>query len=81
MEQDFQQGLFGRLSVFHNEAEDLVAATVDNLTSTVFVNAYNVHTTGVEAELTKRFASGLRGFANGTWQTSDFSTGLCHQQS
>jgi iron complex outermembrane receptor protein len=75
LEQDFQRGLFGRISVFHNEAEDLVATTVDNQSSTVFVNAYNVHTTGVEAELSKRFAGGLRGFANSTWQTSDFSTG------
>lgn len=75
LEQDFQQGLFSRLSVFHNEAEDLVATVADNLTSTIFVNAYNVHTTGVEAELNKRFANGLRGFANSTWQTSDFSAG------
>ena len=75
LEQDFRQGLFGRLSLFHNEANDLVAAIVDNQLSTVFMNAYSVHTTGVEAELSKRFPSGLRGFANGTWQTSDFSTG------
>ena len=75
LEQDFQQGLFGRVSVFHNEAQDLVTATVDNQLSTVFVNACNVHTTGVEAELNKRFANGLRGFANSTWQTSDYSTG------
>jgi iron complex outermembrane receptor protein len=75
LEQDFQQGLFGHLSVFHNDAQDLVANPAENLTSTVFTNAYNVHTTGVEAELSKRFASGLRGFANGMWQTSDFSTG------
>jgi outer membrane receptor protein involved in Fe transport len=75
LEQDFQQGLLGHLSVFHNEAKDLVTATVDNQSSTVFVNAYNVRTTGVEAELSKRFASGLRAFGNGTWQNSDFSTG------
>jgi iron complex outermembrane receptor protein len=74
-EQDFQQGLFGRLSVFHNEVEDLVATVADNLTSTIFVNAYNVRTTGVEAELTERLANGLSGFANGTWQTSEFSDG------
>ena len=67
--------MFGWVSAFHNEGDDLVATDADNLTSTIFVNAYNVHTTGVEAEFTKRFASGLRGFANSTWQTSDFSTG------
>jgi iron complex outermembrane receptor protein len=75
LEQDFQRGLSGRLSGFHNEAEDLVTTVVDNQSSTVFMNSYNVRTTGIEAELSKRFASGLRGFANSTWQTSDFSTG------
>ena len=74
-EQDFRHGLFGRLSVFHNEVTDLIAATVQNSTQNIFENAFSVRTTGAEAELDKRFANGVRGFVNGTWQHSDFSTG------
>ncbi len=74
-EQDFRHGLFGRLSVFHNEVTDLIAAQVQNLTQNIFENAFSVRTTGVEAELNKRFANGVRGFVNGTWQHSDFSAG------
>ncbi len=74
-EQDFRHGLFGRLAVFHNEVTDLIGATVNNATQIIFENAFSVRTTGVEAELDQRFANGVRGFVNGTWQRSDFSTG------
>ncbi len=61
--------------MFHNDVTDLIGATVQNATQNIFENAFSVRTTGLEAELNQRFASGVRGFVNGTWQHSDFSTG------
>jgi iron complex outermembrane receptor protein len=74
LEQDFQHGLFGRVSLFHNELVGIINNSVANAATNVFVNAYNIHTTGAEAELTKRFDNGVRGFVNGTWQNSEFSS-------
>ena len=70
LEQDFRQGLFGRVSAFHNEVEDLIALTEDSSGMTYYNNLYNVRTTGVEVEVNKRFANGVRGFVNGTFQDS-----------
>lgn len=73
LEQDFRQGLFGRLSVFHNDTENLI--DVANPYPLIFDNVHDVHTTGLEMEFTKTFACGVRGFVNGTWQNSEFHGG------
>jgi iron complex outermembrane receptor protein len=70
LDQDFHHGLNGQFSLFRNDAEKLIAATVDNQSDTVFENLSSVRTWGVEAELTKKFANAVRGFVNGTWQQS-----------
>ncbi|MBM3891647.1 MAG: hypothetical protein FJ388_21245, partial [Verrucomicrobia bacterium] len=70
LEQQFPDNLFGRISVFHNEANKLVAAVEETATETVFENYFDARTTGVEAELTKRFKNGVRSFVNGTFQNS-----------
>jgi iron complex outermembrane receptor protein len=70
LEQQFPDNLFGRISVFHNEAKKLVAAVEESATETVFENVFDATTTGVEAELTKRFKNGVRSFVNGTFQNS-----------
>ena len=75
LEQDFQHGLLGRVSAFHNDASRLIAATVASADQTVFQNVFNVRTTGLEAELSKKFSTGFRGFVNGTWQNSEQSSG------
>ena len=75
LEQDFHRGLLGRVSVFHNDTSRLIAATVANQDQTVFQNLFNVRTTGIEAELSKKFSTGFRGFVNGTWQNSAQSSG------
>lgn len=75
LEQDFRHGLFGRLSVFHNDVQKLIAAVSDAPDPVIFDNLFDVRTTGVEAELTKKFANGVRGFVNGTWQHSETAGG------
>lgn len=68
LEENFRHDWTGRLSVFHNEVDNVIA--LQNATPAFYDNDYDVRTTGVEAELTKRFASGVRGFINGTFQDS-----------
>lgn len=75
LEQDFQKGLLGRISVFYNDINGLITAISDSPDPLIFDNSHDVRTTGVEAELTKTFASGIRGFVNGTWQNSDVTGG------
>ena len=70
LDQDFHHGLNSQFSIFHNDINDLIAATADNQNNTVFQNLSSIHTWGVEAELTKKFANAVRGFVNGTWQQS-----------
>lgn len=70
LEQDFRDGLNGRLSVFHNELKDPIGTTLFTSSTIQIMNLSDANTTGVEAELEKRFKSGLRGFINGTWQSS-----------
>lgn len=70
VEHDFRHGLFGRVSVFYNEVNDLIAPREESGTDTIFANLLNVKTVGVEAEVSKRFDNGVRGFLNGTWQDS-----------
>jgi iron complex outermembrane receptor protein len=75
LEQDFQHGLLGRVSVFHNDASRLVGAASDFPNPVIYANLFNVRTTGVEAELSQKFTNGFRGFINGTWQNSVQSSG------
>ena len=76
VEHDFHRGLFGRLSVFRNNSDRLIGTVSDAPNPVIFGNLFNVETTGVEAEFTKKFASGVRGFANATWQASDSDAGV-----
>lgn len=70
VEHDFRHGLFGRLSLFYNDINDLIAPRAESAVDTIFANLLNVNTVGAEAEVTKRFDNGVRGFLSGTWQES-----------
>lgn len=70
LEQDFRHGLSGRLSVFHNDVDRLIAPVSDTPDPEIFGNVFDVETTGIEAELAQTFTNGIRGFANATWQNS-----------
>jgi len=73
LEQDFKHGLNGRVSLFHNDLSNLIGEK--SASPLVYGNVLDIRTTGVEGELTKKFVNGVRGFVNGTWQTSDFNPG------
>lgn len=73
VERQFENQLTARVSAFHNEINDLI--TVVNASPLIFGNRFDVETTGLEAELTKKFRNGVRGFVNGLWQHSDFDGG------
>ena len=76
LEQEFERGWSAQASVFHNDITQIVdAMPTPTGVPVIYSNIYNVHTTGVEAEVTKRFANGVRGFVNATWQNSQFSDG------
>jgi len=68
VEQDFRHGLQGKVAVFHNEADGLIAQP--DPADYVLMNVFDVDTTGVEVELAKSFTNGVRTFANATFQDS-----------
>ena len=75
LEQAFKNGWSAQTSVFRNDINGVIDAIPDTPVL-VYSNLYNVYSTGVEAEVKKKFDNGVSGFVNGTWQNSDFSAGI-----
>jgi outer membrane receptor for ferrienterochelin and colicins len=73
LEQDFHHGLSGRVVAFHNDFHDRIDTV--SLRPLMTGNMGDIRTTGFEAKLSKKFDNGVRAFANGMWQTSDFTEG------